>query len=167
MAAPLIVRTADDVRSDLQEVVVLLHDFTFGDPAIILAKIVTASKGPAAGAAMQGMSVAQPRTNLTRSPPDLNDITYDAYLANDRTLADPTVVRTERSGRVRLRLINGATSSAFWINLGQLQGRIVAVDGNPVRPVLSSRFPMTQGQRVDIIVQLPAGGGAFPILAQR
>ena len=26
----------------------------------------------------------------------LNDITFDAYLANDRTLADPEVVRVEQ-----------------------------------------------------------------------
>lgn len=101
-------------------------------------------------------------------PMDLNDVEYDAYLANDRTLDDPEVVAVERGGRVRLRLINGATSTAFWIDLGTLQGTVVAVDGNPVRPVTGRRFPMTMGQRVDILVQLPAGGGgAFPILAQR
>jgi hypothetical protein len=36
---------------------------------------------------------------------DLNDIDYDAFLANDRTLADPEVIRTEPGGRVQLRLI--------------------------------------------------------------
>ena len=49
---------------------------------------------------------------------DLNDVDYDAYLANDRTLDDPLMLRTERSGRVLLRLINGATTTAFWIDLG-------------------------------------------------
>jgi hypothetical protein len=44
---------------------------------------------------------------------DLNDIDYDAFLANDRTLADPEVIRTESGGRVRLRLINGASSTQF------------------------------------------------------
>ena len=39
MAAPLIVRTAEDVRADAQEVTVLLHDFTFRDPAEILAEL--------------------------------------------------------------------------------------------------------------------------------
>jgi hypothetical protein len=27
--------------------------------------------------------------------PDLNDVTYDAFLANDRTLGDPDVVKVE------------------------------------------------------------------------
>jgi FtsP/CotA-like multicopper oxidase with cupredoxin domain len=100
-------------------------------------------------------------------PMDLNDIEYDAYLANDRTLDDPQVVRVERGGRVRLRLINGATSTAFHIDLGRLEGTVVAADGNQVAPVTGRRFGMSMGQRLDIIVRLPAEGGAFPVLAQR
>ena len=33
-------------------------------------------------------------------------VDYDAYLANDRTLADPEVIDVERNGEVRLRIIN-------------------------------------------------------------
>jgi hypothetical protein len=36
---------------------------------------------------------------------DLNDIDYDAFLANERTLADPEVVRVSAGARVRLRII--------------------------------------------------------------
>ena len=103
---------------------------------------------------------------MTGAAMDLNDIDYDAYLANDRTLADPLVVRTERGGRVRLRLINGATTTAFWIDLGALEGTLIAVDGDAVRPVAVRRFPLAQGQRADVLLE-PDGGGAFPVLAQR
>jgi hypothetical protein len=61
---------------------------------------------------------------------DLNDIDYDAFLANDRTLADPEVIRTEPGGRVRLRLINAASSTEFWIDLGALTGTVIAADGS-------------------------------------
>src|SRR5258706_14495207 len=71
---------------------------------------------------------------------DLNDIDYDAFLANDRTFADPEVVRTEPGGRVQLRLINGASATQFWVDLGELSGTVVAVDGHPVRPVRGSRL---------------------------
>ena len=170
MAAPLIVRTAEDVRADTQEVTVLLHDFTFRDPAEILAEL-GGRRGHAA--AMPGMAMHQsdaaPMTMGTPSPGaimDLNDIEYDAYLANDRTLADPLVVRTERGGRVRLRLINGATTTAFWIDLGALEGTLIAVDGNAVRPLAVRRFPLAQGQRADVLLDLNEAG-AFPVLAQR
>ena len=161
MAAPLIVRTAEDLRADAQEVTVLLHDFSFRDPAELLTSV---TNGVAPGhdmATMPGMAPAQAAT------PDLNDVEYDAYLANDRTLDDPLVVRTAPGGQVRLRLINGGTTSAFWIDLGELDGTVVAADGNPVRPVSGRRFPLAQGQRLDILLSLPREGGAFPVLAQR
>ena len=62
---------------------------------------------------------------------DLNDVHYDAFLANDRTLADPQIVRVERGGHILLRVINGASSSfSFWIDLGELVGRAVATNGH-------------------------------------
>jgi FtsP/CotA-like multicopper oxidase with cupredoxin domain len=96
---------------------------------------------------------------------DLNDVQYDAFLANDRTLADPEIVRADRGGRVRLRIINGAASSQFWIDLGELTGRVVATDGHAVQPVAGRLFPIAMAQRLDILVDLPAAG-AFPVLAR-
>ena len=159
MAAPLIVRTAEDAAADMQEVTVLLHDFSFRDPAEILAGLTDGTDMKAMGAA--------PSMGMPGDAPDLNDIEYDAYLANDRTLADPLVVHVTRGGRVRLRLINGAASTAFWIDLGALEGMVVAVDGNAVTPLRVKRLPMAQAQRVDVILTLPPGGGSFPVLAQR
>ncbi len=174
MAAPLIVRSAEDRRRDAQEVIVLLHDFSFRDPAEILAGL-TGGTGMAMDhgamdhgsmAGMPGMDVGQNMSGGGMAGMDLNDVAYDAFLANDRTLADPEVVPVERAGRVHLRLINGATSTAFWIDLGALRGTVIAADGNPVQPIEGSRFPMAQGQRLDLLIELK-DSGAFPILAQR
>lgn len=168
LAAPLIVRTAADVRADAQEVTLLLHDFTFRDPAELLASI---TRGDSPGHDMAGMpGMTMPGVAAPVQPvagQDLNDVEYDAYLANDRTLDDPEVVRTAPGGRVMLRLINGATTSAFWIDIGVLEGTVAAADGNPVRPIGGRRFPLAQGQRLDILLTVPRAGGAFPILAQR
>ena len=173
MAAPLVVRSREDLKADVQEVTVLLHDFSFRDPAEILAGL---TGGGATAHDMGGMNhsgmmmgkAEEPATGggmMMTMGADLNDVEYDAFLANDRTLDDSLVVRTERNGRVRLRLINGAASSAFWIDLGALKGTLVAVDGMPVMPIAGTRFPMTMAQRLDILVDVPAGG-AFPVLAQ-
>jgi FtsP/CotA-like multicopper oxidase with cupredoxin domain len=98
---------------------------------------------------------------------DLNDIEFDAYLANDRTLADPEVVRVEPGGRVRLRIINAAASTNFFLGLGGLEGELIAVDGLPVAPVRGRRFPIAIAQRLDIRLALPRGQGAYPVFAQR
>jgi FtsP/CotA-like multicopper oxidase with cupredoxin domain len=98
---------------------------------------------------------------------DVNDIAYDAYLANDRTLNDPQVVQVEKGGRVRLRIINGATATAFAIDTDALDGEVIAVDGQDIIPLKMREFPLAMGQRVDFRLQLPREGGAFPVLALR
>lgn len=196
MTAPLIVHDRAVLGEDRQEVVVMLHDFTFRTPDEVLAGLIGASAATAhamaqnaegggermgsnwmsrpgvggmahmAGGNMPGMAMAV----KSMAPPgqmqmDLNDVHYDAFLANDRTLADPDVVRVERGGRIRLRIINGASASQFWIDLGELVGRVVATDGHPVHPIAGSRFPIAMAQRLDILIDLPRAG-AFPILAR-
>lgn len=179
LAAPLIVRTADDLKRDEQEVVVLLHDFSFLPAEELLGKLKgNAAPGamPMDHGAMRGMGgmqhmmsgndmagVAMPGAAAM----DLNDIDYDAYLANDRTLDDPEVVKVEKGGRVRLRIINGATATAFTIDIGGLSGELIAVDGQGIEPIVGTSFPVAMGQRLDIRVSLPREGGAFPILALR
>jgi FtsP/CotA-like multicopper oxidase with cupredoxin domain len=196
MTAPLIVHDAAELREDRQEVVLMLHDFTFRTPEEVLAgltgtTVATAramaqrtEQAPAdkrdanprlmdmaggepglamPGMTMPGMSMSGPGGMQMHM--DLNDVHYDAFLANDRTLADPQIVRVERSGRIRLRVINGASSSQFWIDLGDLVGHVVATDGHPVHPAAGNRFPLAMAQRLDILIDLPQAG-AFPIVAR-
>ena len=180
MTAPLIVRSAEDMRADRQEVVLMLHDFSFRTPDELLAGL-TKSNGSQSAMPKSGMgnkmntnsgsmgamnSGAMGTMNIGPGMAmDLNDIDYDAFLANDRTFADPEVIRTERGWRVRLRLINAASATQFWIDLGELTGTIIAADGHPVRPVRGTRFPLAMAQRLDVLIDLP-GNGAYPIFAQ-
>lgn len=167
LAAPLIVADPNDDKRDEQEVVILLHDFSFSSPEELLAGL-TGGEAPMqhGGMAMSGTG-AMAGMNHGGMAMDLNDIEYDAYLANDRTLDDPEIVSVERGGRVRVRIINAATATAFTIDFGELEGELIAVDGQDVEPVKGSRFPMTMGQRVDVRVQLPRDDRSFPILALR
>lgn len=206
LSAPLIVRTAEDVRADVQEVVMILEDFTFRDPAEVLAGLVAggghgghgahggagAAVDPHAGHGGMAapMTVTDPHAGHGGAPVDphgghghagsglsdagmapgmvmdLNDVEYDAYLANRRTLADPEVVRTERGGRVRLRIINASAATAYWIDLGGATATLVAVDGTPVQPLAATRVPLSMAQRLDLLVDVPAGS-VVPVLAQR
>lgn len=177
LAAPLIVRTAEDKAADRQEVVLFLHDFSFKAPEEVLAEITGGhggGHGASAGAGgMEGMdhgnggTMPMDMANMDGMAMDLNDYDWDAYLANDRTLSDPDVIPVERGGRVRLRVINAAAATVFWIDTGPVEGRLVAVDGHAVRPVAGARFGLAMGQRLDIEIDLPKEGGAWPILALR
>ncbi|KWF26785.1 copper oxidase [Burkholderia diffusa] len=199
LAAPLIVADPAQANRDEQEVVILLHDFSFTSPQELLARLTRAqplSESPhthgspashssggithdamnmdggmpgmdMSGSASEQGSMTGMQMAGTATPMDLNDIDYDAYLANDRTLDDPEIVRVESGGHVRVRVINGATATAFTVDFGHLVGTLVAVDGQQVQPVTGRRFPLSMAQRIDVRLQLPRGPAAFPILALR
>jgi FtsP/CotA-like multicopper oxidase with cupredoxin domain len=174
MAAPLIIRDPTSNREG-QEVVVILNDFSFMPPEEIFAKLRKIS-APVAPMRLMGMpstmaegpgDIAGPGMAMPSGgkKPDLNDVQYDAFLANSRTLADPEVIKVEAGGRVLLRIINGSSMSAYHIDLGRLKGELNAVDGHGVVPVEGHRFPAASAQRLDIKLTLPAREGAYPILA--
>lgn len=166
MAAPMVAARAGEVEP---EATVILHDFSFRPPAEILASLGAspmhdmAAMGQGDMGDMEGMSHDGMAGMAAMS--HANDVTYDAYLANDRTLDDPEVIEVS-PGPFRLRIINAGTATAFWIDAGALMSQVVAVDGNPVLPLAANAVPLAQGQRVDLMLQIPAEGGAFPILAQ-
>jgi FtsP/CotA-like multicopper oxidase with cupredoxin domain len=198
LAAPLIVRSDEDLNADRQEVVMFLHDFSFKSPEEVLEDI-SGGHGAGHGAetdpssqsgmpmggmgTMQGMDHGAMGGMATGTMPmgnmqgmggqmggmamDLNDYDWDAYLANDRTLTDPEVVQVERGGRIRLRVINAAAATVFWIDTGAAEARLVAVDGHAVQSLPGTRFGLAMGQRLDIEIDLPSEGGAWPILALR
>jgi len=158
MSAPLIIHDRRDL-ADEQEVVVMLADFSFTPPEQIFENLKK-SAGMAKRMKMAApMSTGQPK-------PDLNDVKYDAFLANDRTLADPEIVKVEPGGRVLLRIINGSSMSAFHVSLGALDGDLIAVDGFEVEPIRGRSFPVAVAQRLDIRLSLPPGPGAHPVLAE-
>lgn len=163
MTAPLIIHDERDTK-DQQEVVLMLHDFSFKSPEEIYASL--RKPGNMGGMAMHGMEM--PGMQMDKSgahEPDLNDVTYDAFLANDRTLADPEVIKVEPGGRILLRVINGSSMSNFHLDLGALSGKLIAVDGLRIEPVSGQRFPIAVAQRLDIELTIPPGATAHPILA--
>lgn len=178
MAAPLIVHDAASKAADALEVVILLHDFSFKSPTELMQGLTSqtsAMGGMNMGGGMSGMS-GMSGMNMTTSnssgmggmtmgAADLNDVDFDAYLANDRTLADPMVARVSAGQTIRLRVINGASSTNFWLDLGPISGQVIAVDGHDVAPISGSQFPIAMAQRLDILLRLPAAG-AYPVFAQ-
>lgn len=188
LAAPMVTRDKD--AGDVQDVVIMLHDFAFRSPEEILAELGGSSAHAGHGAAAAAAPANDPHA-VHRSPQSpapgtgmgmrhgmpghgmgqmmgmthANDVRYDAYLANDRTLDDPEVVKVEKGGRVRLRIINGGTATSFFITTPGVASKAIAVDGMPCRPTAAPQYPLAQGQRIDLLVEIPQTGGAFPVLA--
>lgn len=161
MAAPLIIHDPKDKPE--KEALMFIQDFLFGDPKIIFAKLQSTLKDKTDKTAASNKNASM-KMNMSGKP-DLTDIKFDAYLTNRRTLQNPEIVHAKPGETVRLRIINGSASSNYYIDLGKLKGTLIAVDGDPIKPITGYRFQIPIGNRLDIRVTLPAGEQAYPILA--
>ena len=168
MTAPLILRDPSG-SPDEHDVVMMLNDFTARDPAAILADLEGRGQGaPRPGTGRAGMKTmpAPAMPGMAMAGPDLNDVSYDALLANRRPLSDPDVIRALPGRPVRLRIINAASGTNFFIRTGALRAEAIAVDGADIVPLPGRVFELAVAQRIDLRVRIPRGPGAYPILAQ-
>lgn len=160
LAAPLIIRDPkEDDDTDTQDVVMFLQDFTFHNPKELYPKLRSQIMEKQADIKLSNLEG-------TMSQPDTSEMIMDAYLTNHRTLSDPDIIRVLPDATVRLRVINAATNTNFFIDLGSLPGKLIAVDSEPIDPLLGSKFQLAQGQRAEIEITMPQGDNAYPILAQ-
>lgn len=152
LSAPLIIHDPEDASIASQEAILFLSDFSFKSPSEIYRNLRCKKNGNK----KMDMSKMQ----------DLIDVDYDAFITNYRTLENPEIITVEADSKVRLRVINGSSATNFFVLIGQLQGEAIAVDGNRIEPLKDSQFELAVAQRIDIVVEIPKEGGAFPILAQ-
>src|SRR5215831_15994158 len=76
LAAPLIVRETNAIKSGLQEIVVLLEDFSWKNPTLLLEEL----RKPKSGANKPAMTMSAPGASMGSGRMDLNDVTYDAFI---------------------------------------------------------------------------------------
>jgi FtsP/CotA-like multicopper oxidase with cupredoxin domain len=88
-------------------------------------------------------------------PMDISDVGYHAFLVNGQRKAR---IEGKPGERVRLRIINAAAASYFYLNYAGGPMTIVAADGPPVQPVKVDRFLMAIAETYDIILTIPSDG---------
>tara|TARA_Y100001001_G_C8015983_1_gene311827 strand:- start:299 stop:1783 length:1485 start_codon:yes stop_codon:yes gene_type:complete len=150
LSAPLIIYESKTKDQKIQDIVMFLEDFTYKDPYVLFANLRNTKM-------KKSMS-------SKRKQQDYNDVTYDAYLTNKRSLSNPEIIVTDPQKIVRLRIINASSSTNYQIDLGELEGQLVAVDGEKIKPIIDNKFPIGIANRLDILVKLPLTRGVFPIL---
>jgi len=171
---------ADPIHAD-RDHVILFSDWTDQDPEHVFATLKRMSdyynyQLPDAGKFVQdaraggvGAALAKRRmwNQMRMNPTDLGDVsgaTY-TYLANG---ASPTANWTAiaRAGeRVRLRLINGSSSTFFDLRIPGLKMTVVSADGQRVDPVTVDEIRMGVAETYDVIVE-PTDDRAYTIFAQ-
>ncbi|HEU4542762.1 MAG TPA: multicopper oxidase family protein [Jiangellaceae bacterium] len=95
---------------------------------------------------------------------DTGDVDYQLFLSNGRPPDDPDEVAIEPGERVRLRMINAASDTAFRVAVGGAQLEVTHTDGRPVLPVDTDAVLLGMGERYDAVVTV-TGPGVFPLVA--
>ena len=94
---------------------------------------------------------------------DAGDVAYPLHLVNGRPPADRPTVVSPPGGRVRLRLINAGSDTAYRVAIGGHRLVVTHADGRPVVPVTVDTLLIGMGERYDIT--FTARSGAWPIYA--
>jgi FtsP/CotA-like multicopper oxidase with cupredoxin domain len=91
------------------------------------------------------------------------DVIYPHYLVNGRVPAAPVTLQGKPGQRVRIRLVNAGSDTAFRVALGGHRLTITHSDGFRVVPAVTDAVLVGMGERFDVLVTL--GDGAFPLVA--
>jgi len=81
---------------------------------------------------------------------DLSDVGYDAFLINGQR--DSQLTHTKKGERIRIRIINAAASSYFYIRMGGGPMRVIAADGVDIAPVLAQEILAGMAETYDILL---------------
>ncbi|HEX2905201.1 MAG TPA: multicopper oxidase family protein [Jatrophihabitans sp.] len=175
LQAALIVEDPAEPGGYDQEVVLVLDDWTDGwgdSPDALLAGLRRNGMGGMGGGSMGGMDMGSGSSmggmpmGATAAAPlgqDTGDVAYPAHLINGRVPGAAVTVDSRPGRRIRFRLINAGSDTAYRFAIGAHQLTVTHSDGFPVKPVEVDTLILGQGERYDVVVT--TADGAFPIVA--
>lgn len=159
-----------------REHVIVLSDFSFTSPHMIMAKLkkqpgyFNYQKQTLAGLlAGEGQPFAERLRwgKMRMDPTDVSDVTGSTYtfLVNGHGPKDNWTALFQPGERVRLRFVNAAAMTTFDVRIPGLKMSVVQADGQNVRPVKVDEFQIAVAETFDVVVQ-PAENRAFTLVAE-
>ncbi|HEY5370779.1 MAG TPA: multicopper oxidase domain-containing protein [Hanamia sp.] len=84
---------------------------------------------------------------------DVSDVAYDRFLLNGEPVREQPQFKA--GDKVRLRVVNGSSSTYFWLQFAGGKLTVVANDGQDVVPVEVDRLIVGVSETYDVIVTIP------------
>ena len=150
-----IIEPAHEPLRTEHDAVVLFGDWLHRNPAEVFAQLRAGKTTPGGKPMDDTRAGAMP---MSGGGADLSDVQYDAFLLNGRGPDSPWTLSVRGGERVRLRLINGAASTYFRVQLDGHPLRITHADGLAVQPVVVDHLLMGMGETYDAVVQVSRRG---------
>ena len=164
-----------------RDYMVMLNDWTDEDPERIYAKLKKKSDyynfaQPTAVDFLRdvrdkgfgdALTMRKMWNQMRMNPTDLSDVsghTY-TYLMNGTTPAGNWNGLFRPGEKIRLRFINGSSSTIFDVRIPGLKMTVIAADGQDVDPVAVDEFRISVAETYDVIVE-PQDARAYTLFAQ-
>ncbi|HEY8688586.1 MAG TPA: multicopper oxidase domain-containing protein [Chitinophagaceae bacterium] len=84
---------------------------------------------------------------------DVSDVYYERFLLNGKP--ENAVTQFKAGEKIKLRIVNGSSSTYFWLQFAGGKLTVVANDGNDVEPVEVDRMIIGIAETYDVIVTIP------------
>jgi FtsP/CotA-like multicopper oxidase with cupredoxin domain len=160
---PVIVDDPTDNGSYDAEWIVVLDDWTDGIGKTPQQIFDTLRQGMPAMPGMGGMGAMSGVGSSPLLGGDAGDVAYPYYLINGRIPAAPTVFSAKPGQRIRIRIINAGSDTAFRVALAGHTMTVTHTDGYPVTPTEVDAVLVGMGERYDVLVT--AADGIYPLVA--
>ncbi|MFT7879189.1 MAG: copper resistance system multicopper oxidase [Sulfurimonas sp.] len=164
-----------------REYIILLSDWSDIDPSTIYKKLKQEShyynisrrtlgdfwsevKSKGVAAAYSDRKMWNEMRMSDRDISDVTGYTY-SYLMNGHSASREFKAHFKKGEKIRLRFINASAMTFFDIHIPGLEMKVVAADGNHVKPVDVDEFRIGVAETYDVIVQ-PRSPKAYAIFAQ-
>lgn len=161
----MVIEPFQDASKPDHDHVVMLSDWTDEEPHEVSRTLKRGSewyalkKGSAQsifGAASLGRLGDYFARELQRMPAmDIADVAYDRFLVNGKP---ETMLPAAPGETVRLRIIDGSSTTYFHLEFAGGPMTIVAADGQDVEPIQKTRFLIGAAETYDVLVHVPSAG---------
>jgi FtsP/CotA-like multicopper oxidase with cupredoxin domain len=84
---------------------------------------------------------------------DLSDVGYDVFLINGKR--DSDILTAHPGEKVRIRLINAAASSYFYVSLAGLPMKVISADGTDIEPIFTKEILIGMAETYDVLFTVP------------
>jgi FtsP/CotA-like multicopper oxidase with cupredoxin domain len=139
---------SDWADMDAMEIDRSLHN---GSDWFAIRKNAVQSYGEAIGKGHLGTKLNNEWKRMTAM--DVSDVAYDRFLINGKPVDEQPQYKA--GDQVRLRIVNGGSSTYFWLTYGGGKMTVVANDGMDVVPVEVDRLIIAVAETYDVIVTIP------------
>jgi FtsP/CotA-like multicopper oxidase with cupredoxin domain len=151
-------------KTDIDHVVVL-SDWTDENPDEVLRTLKSGSEyyslkknsvqSLAGAIKADAMPEVLERSRMRMPPMDISDIAYDRFLVNGQATSK---LHASPGQTVRLRIINAAASTYFYLQFAGGHMKVISADGVDIHPVHMNRFLIAVAETYDVIITLPEKG---------